>query len=30
MDRVSESLFKQEFCLSSGPYVTDEDVGYIV
>lgn len=27
---VSECLFKQGMCLPSGPYVTDEDVRYIV
>lgn len=27
---VSESLFKVGFCLPAGPYVTDEDVWYIV
>ena len=27
---VSESLFKIGFCLPAGPYVTDEDVKYIV
>ena len=27
---VSESLFKQGMCLPSGPYVTDDDVRYIV
>ena len=27
---VSESLFKCGLCLPSGPYVTDEDVVYIV
>ena len=27
---VSESLFKKGLCLPSGPYVTDEDVRYIV
>ena len=27
---VSESLFKQGLCLPSGPYVSDEDVHYIV
>ena len=27
---VSESLFKQGLCLPSGPYVSDEDVAYIV
>lgn len=27
---VSESLFKVGLCLPSGPYVTDEDVAYIV
>ena len=27
---VSESLFKVGLCLPSGPYVTDEDVRYIV
>lgn len=27
---VSERLFKQGMCLPSGPYVTDEDVRYIV
>ena len=27
---VSESLFKVGFCLPAGPYVTDEDVNYIV
>jgi hypothetical protein len=27
---VSESLFKKGLCLPSGPYVTDEDVKYIV
>ena len=27
---VSESLFKTGLCLPSGPWVTDEDVAYIV
>ena len=27
---VSEDLFKRGLCLPSGPYVTDEDVRYIV
>lgn len=27
---VSESLFKVGFCLPAGPYVSDEDVRYIV
>ncbi len=27
---VSESLFKCGLCLPSGPYVSDEDVQYIV
>ncbi|MDE6246521.1 MAG: DegT/DnrJ/EryC1/StrS family aminotransferase, partial [Muribaculaceae bacterium] len=27
---VSEDLFKVGFCLPSGPWVTDEDVRYIV
>ena len=27
---VSESLFKCGLCLPSGPYVTEEDVRYIV
>ena len=27
---VSEGLFKRGLCLPSGPYVTDEDVRYIV
>lgn len=27
---VSEALFKKGLCLPSGPYVTDEDVAYIV
>jgi dTDP-4-amino-4,6-dideoxygalactose transaminase len=27
---VSESLFARGLCLPSGPYVTDEDVHYIV
>ena len=27
---VSEAIFKQGMCLPSGPYVTDEDVKYIV
>ena len=27
---VSESLFKVGFCLPAGPYVTDDDVKYIV
>ena len=27
---VSEALFKIGMCLPSGPYVTDEDVRYIV
>ena len=27
---VSESIFKVGFCLPSGPYVTDDDVRYIV
>ena len=29
-DSVSEALFKVGMCLPSGPYVTDEDVKYIV
>lgn len=27
---VEEDLFKVDFCLPAGPYVTDEDVKYIV
>ena len=27
---VSESLFKVGLCLPSGPYVTDQDIEYIV
>lgn len=27
---VSEDLFKKGICLPAGPYVTDEDVGYII
>ena len=27
---VSEALFKRGLCLPSGPWVTDEDVAYIV
>ena len=27
---IAESLFKVGMCLPSGPYVTDEDVRYIV
>ena len=27
---VSESLFKRGLCLPSGPYVSDDDVKYIV
>ena len=27
---VSEEIFKVGFCLPAGPYVTDEDVQYIV
>ncbi|MDE7357181.1 MAG: DegT/DnrJ/EryC1/StrS family aminotransferase, partial [Bacteroidales bacterium] len=27
---VSEKLFKEGICLPSGPWVTDEDVHYIV
>ena len=27
---VEESLFKVGFCLPAGPYVTDDDVRYIV
>ena len=27
---VSESIFKVGFCLPAGPYVTDDDVRYIV
>ena len=27
---VSETLFRTGLCLPSGPWVTDEDVGYIV
>lgn len=30
LNGVSESLFAQGLCLPSGPYVTDEDVAYIV
>ena len=30
LNGVSEALFKVGMCLPSGPYVTDEDVGYIV
>ena len=27
---VSEEIFKVGFCLPAGPYVTDDDVHYIV
>lgn len=27
---VEESLFKVGFCLPAGPYITDDDVRYIV
>ena len=27
---VSEAIFKVGFCLPAGPYVTDDDVRYIV
>lgn len=27
---VSESIFKKGMCLPAGPYVTDDDVKYIV
>ena len=30
LNGVSEALFKVGLCLPSGPYVTDEDVHYIV
>ncbi|MDY5767934.1 MAG: aminotransferase class I/II-fold pyridoxal phosphate-dependent enzyme [Alloprevotella sp.] len=30
LNGVSESIFKVGFCLPAGPYVTDEDVRYIV
>ena len=30
LNGVSESIFKIGFCLPAGPYVTDEDVRYIV
>lgn len=30
LNGVSESLFKVGFCLPAGPYVSDEDVRYIV
>lgn len=30
VDGTSESLFNQGLCLPAGPYVTDEDVAYIV
>lgn len=30
LNGVSESIFKMGFCLPAGPYVTDEDVRYIV
>ena len=30
LNGVSESIFKVGFCLPAGPYVTDEDVSYIV
>lgn len=30
LNGVSESLFKIGFCLPAGPYVSDEDVKYIV
>ena len=30
LNGVSEDLFKCGMCLPSGPYVTDEDVRYIV
>ena len=29
-DGIEEELFKVGFCLPAGPYVTDEDVRYIV
>ena len=29
-ESVSEALFKLGMCLPSGPYVTDDDVRYIV
>ena len=30
LNGVSESMFKIGMCLPAGPYVTDEDVSYIV
>ena len=30
LNGVSESIFKIGFCLPAGPYVSDEDVRYIV
>ena len=30
LNGVSESIFKKGFCLPAGPYVTDDDVRYIV
>ena len=30
LNGVSEEIFKVGFCLPSGPYVSDEDVRYIV
>ena len=30
LNGVSEYIFKIGFCLPAGPYVTDEDVRYIV
>ena len=30
LNGVSESIFKVGFCLPAGPYVSDEDVRYIV
>lgn len=30
LNGVSEDLFRKGLCLPSGPYVTDEDVEYIV
>ena len=30
LNGVSENLFKVGFCLPAGPYVSDDDVKYIV
>ena len=29
-NKVEEDIFKRGFCLPAGPYVSDEDVRYIV